>query len=77
MRASEAYGDLVKMNRKVEKAIFDLVYIRAAAGSKAFFPELDLPSDLNRATLRHWTQRIESQRLRTLVSRHLRAALAG
>lgn len=61
----------------VEKAIFDLVYIRAAAGSKAYFPELRLPRAMRRAELRNWTQRIESQRLRTLVGRHLRAALSA
>ena len=59
----------------VEKAIFDLVYIRVAAGSRAFFPELHLPPNLRRAELRRWTQRIESRRLRTLVSRNLRSAL--
>lgn len=57
----------------VEKAIFDLVYIRAAAGGEAFFPELRPPRKLRTAELRRWTQRIESQRLRTLVSRNLRA----
>ena len=61
----------------VEKAIFDLVYIRAAAGGKAFFPELHPPRKLRRAELRRWTQRIESQRLRTLVSRNLRAILSA
>jgi predicted transcriptional regulator of viral defense system len=59
----------------VEKGIFDLAYIRAAAGSKAFFPELHLPREVRRAELRHWTKRIESRRLRTLVSRNLRAAI--
>ena len=28
-----------------EKALFDSVYVRAAAGSQAFFPELSLPED--------------------------------
>jgi predicted transcriptional regulator of viral defense system len=54
-----------------EKALFDAVYVRAASGSRAFFPELWLPGDLNREELRKWTERIESPRLRTLVSRRL------
>lgn len=58
-----------------EKALFDTVYVRAAAGSKAFFPELSLPADFARAELREWTTRIESARLRTLVSRRLRETL--
>lgn len=61
----------------VEKAIFDLVYVRAAAGGKAFFPELDLPRDLKRGELRRWTEKIESRRLRTLVGRNLREALSA
>jgi predicted transcriptional regulator of viral defense system len=60
-----------------EKAIFDLLYVRAAAGSRAFFPELQLPRDFRRSELRRWTERIESKRLRTLVSRNLRDALRG
>jgi predicted transcriptional regulator of viral defense system len=58
-----------------EKALFDAVYVRAAAGSRAFFPELALPSDFNDDQVREWTGRIESARLRTLVSRRLREAL--
>lgn len=54
-----------------EKALFDAVYVRAAAGSKAFFPELSLPGDFADAKLQEWTARIGSARLRTLVSRRL------
>lgn len=61
----------------IEKAIFDLVYVRAAAGSKAFFPELRPPRKVQRAELRRWTERIESRRLRTLVGRNLRAILSA
>jgi predicted transcriptional regulator of viral defense system len=60
----------------LEKAIFDLVYIRAAAGSQAFFPELQLPHNMRRGELQRWTNRIESRRLRTLVSRRLRGVLS-
>jgi len=52
-----------------EKALFDSVYVRAAVGGRAFFPELSLPSDFDDAKLREWTARIGSARLRTLVSR--------
>jgi predicted transcriptional regulator of viral defense system len=58
-----------------EKALFDAVYVRAAAGSRAFFPELALPRDFDDAQIGKWTGRIESARLRTLVSRRLREAL--
>jgi predicted transcriptional regulator of viral defense system len=58
-----------------EKALFDLVYVRAAAGSRAYFPELSLPRGFEAARAREWTARIESGRLRTLVSRRLREVL--
>jgi predicted transcriptional regulator of viral defense system len=58
-----------------EKALFDLVYIRAAAGSRAYLPELSLPEDFDRGELSRWSERIENQRLRTLVARRLRELL--
>lgn len=58
-----------------EKAIFDTIYVRAAAGGKAHFTELYLPPDFDRGGLRRWTDRIESPRLRTLVSRRTREVL--
>ena len=58
-----------------EKALFDTVYVRAAAGSRAFFPELSLPAGFNGAQAREWIDRIESPRLRTLVSRRFREVL--
>lgn len=58
-----------------EKALFDTVYVRAAAGSEAFFPELSLPRDFDPAQMAEWTGRIKSSRLRTLVSRRLREVL--
>ena len=59
-----------------EKAIFDTVYVRAAAGGKAYFTELDLPRGFDRGALRSWTERIESPRLHTLVSRRIREVLS-
>lgn len=70
-RGSEESGYLATP----EKALFDAVYARAAAGSRAFFPELSLPRDFDDARIGEWTGRIESARLRTLVSRRLREAL--
>jgi predicted transcriptional regulator of viral defense system len=59
-----------------EKALFDLVYVRAAAGSRAYLPELSLPGDFERTELSRWSKRIENQRLRTLVDRRLRELLS-
>ncbi len=58
-----------------EKALFDTVYVRAASGSRAYFPELSLPAGFDRAQLASWTDLIGSARLRTLVSRHLEETL--
>jgi predicted transcriptional regulator of viral defense system len=59
-----------------EKALFDTAYVRAASGSQAYFSELSLPPDFDRAQLSFWTARIDSPRLQTLVSRRLRSVLA-
>ena len=58
-----------------EKALFDTVYIRAASGRRAFFPELSLPDGFRGAEVLRWTERIETPRLRTLISRRLRDAI--
>lgn len=58
-----------------EKALFDTVYVRAAAGTRAYFTELSLPAGFDHAELKRWTERIEAPRLRTLVRRHLRDAV--
>jgi hypothetical protein len=58
-----------------DKALFDLVYVRAAAGRRAYFPELHLPDDFDRERLSGWTERISSARLRTIVDRRLREAV--
>jgi predicted transcriptional regulator of viral defense system len=55
-----------------EKALFDLTYIRAATGGKAYLPELSLPAGFEREALSVWVQRIESKRLRTITARRLR-----
>ena len=58
-----------------EKALFNTVYVRSAANSRAFFPELSLPAGFSRAQAKRWADGIESPRLRTLVSRRLGEAL--
>jgi predicted transcriptional regulator of viral defense system len=58
-----------------EKALFDLVYVRAAAGRRAHLPELSLPATFERDALRVWSERIRSPRLQTLVSKRLRELL--
>lgn len=78
--APELFGGFAGTERsgylaRPEKALFDLVYVRAAAGSRAYLPELSLPQDFDRGELSHWSKRIENQRLRTLVGRRLRELL--
>jgi predicted transcriptional regulator of viral defense system len=70
---SEASGYLATP----EKALFDAVYVRAASGTRAFFPELSLPTGFKDRELEKWTERIESARLRTLVSRRLGEVLTA
>ena len=60
-----------------EKALFDTVYVRAASGARAYFPELSLPAGFKDRELEKWTERIESARLRTLVSRRLGEAVSA
>ena len=67
-RGSEKAGYLAAP----EKALFDTVYVRSAAGSRAFFPELSIPADFDNAQLKEWIGRIKGARLRTIVSRRLR-----
>lgn len=78
--AGEVFGGFTGSERSgyiavPEKAIFDTIYVRAAAGGKAYFPELTLPDGFDGEVLSDWTQRIKSPRLRTLVSRGVRDAL--
>lgn len=60
-----------------EKALFDIVYVRVAAGGRAYFPELLLPRSFDAAVVRDWVDRIPSARLRTLVSREAKKALSA
>ena len=59
-----------------EKALFDTVYTRAAAGRQAFFPELTLPTEFEDDALQGWIDRIVGKRLKTLVSRYVSEALS-
>lgn len=58
-----------------EKALFDMVYVRAASGARVYFPELTLPMHFKRPALKRWAARIESPRLRTIVMRQIRQTL--
>jgi predicted transcriptional regulator of viral defense system len=59
-----------------EKALFDLAYVRAAAGTRAYLPELALPKNFDRSELSRWSERIENRRLNALVSKRLRELLS-
>lgn len=74
--APELFGGFVAWHRggsiaSPEKALFDLVYLRAAAGGRAYVPELTLPAKFDHDALGAWVDRIGSTRLRTLVRRRL------
>lgn len=59
-----------------EKALFDYIYVACASGEPSRrIPELDLPARFSRKELAHWTERIASARLRSLVSVALADAL--
>lgn len=58
-----------------EKALFDVVYVRAPRGGIVRFPELTLPDQFNRQLLEEWTKAIPRARLRTIVRRGIAAAL--
>lgn len=80
--APELFGGFVPRQRggtiaSPEKALFDLVYLRAAAGGRAYLPELTLPDAFEHDALNAWVDRIGSPRLRTLVSRRLKELLDG
>jgi len=70
-RGSEESGYLATP----EKALFDIVYVRAPRGARIYFPELSLPENFDETQLEDWTHRIATPRLRTLVSRGLKEAL--
>jgi predicted transcriptional regulator of viral defense system len=70
-RGSEASGYLATP----EKALFDTVYVRAARGTRPFFPELSTPENFDETQLAGWTHRVATPRLRTLVSRGVTEAL--
>jgi predicted transcriptional regulator of viral defense system len=59
-----------------EKALFDSVYVRATSRGAAYFPELSIPEDFDDGEVERWIGRIESARLRTLVSRRLGEVLS-
>lgn len=60
---------------KPEKALFDAVYVRAAARKRAHFPELEPPQGFNPAEINVWIHRIRDRSLRTLVSKRIEDVL--
>jgi predicted transcriptional regulator of viral defense system len=58
-----------------EKALFDVVYVRAPRGGRAHFTELSLPAGFSVGELEHWTAEIPSPKLRTIVARGLALAV--
>lgn len=77
----ELFGGYVAWRRggfiaSPEKALFDLVYLRAAAGSRAYLPELFLPETFEPDVLRGWSERIDGKRLQTIVRRRTRELLS-
>lgn len=55
--APELFGGYTGTDRdgyvaRAEKAVFDTIYVRAAAGGKAHFPEVYLPRGFDRGELR-------------------------
>jgi predicted transcriptional regulator of viral defense system len=60
-----------------EKALFDLAYVTSVHKGRAVrLPELELPSRFSTRELKRWTERIPSQRVRTLTARALDEMLA-
>jgi predicted transcriptional regulator of viral defense system len=60
-----------------EKALFDSVYLPSAQRRNAHLPELELPSDLDRAAMGYWTSRIHAPWLRAKVAQTLERILDG
>jgi hypothetical protein len=60
-----------------EKALFDFLYLSPTRGRLfAALPELELPRGFRRSEVRAWTDRIPSQRSRSIVRRKLDVVLA-
>ena len=54
-----------------EKALFDIVYLRAVRGGSVYLPELELPESFDERELERWASRVGSTRLQTMVRRAL------
>jgi predicted transcriptional regulator of viral defense system len=80
--APQLFGGYVPWRRggsiaSPEKALFDLVYLRAAAGGRAYLPELYLAPTFEAGAAEVWVDRIAGARLQTLVRRRMREILKG
>ncbi len=58
-----------------EKALFDVVYVRAPRGGRVYFPELELPTDFDHAALQAWVDHIPNAKMKTVVRRELERTL--
>lgn len=58
-----------------EKAVFDLVYLRATRGGEVHLPELSLPSAFDTAQIATWLTRVTSGRLRSMVAARVHQVL--
>jgi predicted transcriptional regulator of viral defense system len=60
-----------------EKALFDVVYLRAARGGRVMLPEIELPDGFRADELEKWIARVARPRLRTLVARGIELVLTN
>lgn len=58
-----------------EKALFDVVYLRASRAQPVHLPEIELPVGFERGKLAEWVRRLPTARLRTLTQRRLERVL--
>lgn len=58
-----------------EKALFDIVYLRATRGIRTYLPELELPTTFDHTELGAWMARIPTARKQTQVRHALNALL--
>lgn len=58
-----------------EKALFDLVYVRAPRGGRLYLPELTLPAEFDETELQRWLERVSSRRIRSMVTTGLQRAI--
>ncbi len=58
-----------------EKALFDVVYVRAPRGGRVYFPEIELSADFDYPALEAWIARVPNAKIRTVVRREIERTL--